>query len=297
MDVVSRPEEAVFTGADANRLVGATFGAAGRPVLLLHGAGQTRHAWTRTAQALAAAGFRATALDQRGHGDSAWVEDGAYTFEDFGRDAGAVLDSIRSERSVPPILVGASLGGMAGLIAQYASGGGRLGALVLVDITPSLAMAGLLRIKTFMSEHIETGFSSIEEAAAAVARYQPERSRPASLEGLLRNLRRREDGRLRWHWDPAIVVGGRNVMSGGDAMPAELRAAAASLTVPTLLVRGAASDLVTETEAAEFRRLVPQAGFIDIADAGHMVAGQRNDVFASAILEFLQGLPPAARNR
>ncbi|KQT53719.1 peroxidase [Aureimonas sp. Leaf454] len=299
MDAVrdAQSETVIFTGADGQRLEGTTFGAGGRPVLLLHGAGQTRHSWTRAAEALAASGFRATTLDQRGHGDSAWVDDGAYAFEDFGRDAGAVLDALAQASGMKPIVVGASLGGIAGLLAEYVSAGTRLGALVLVDVTPSLAMAGLLRIKAFMSEHIETGFASLEEAAAAVARYQPGRARSASLDGLSRNLRPRADGRLRWHWDPALIEGSRNVMSGGDAVPAELRAAAAALTVPTLLVRGGASDLVTETEAAEFRRLVPGAGYVDIADAGHMVAGERNDVFAAAIIDFLEGLPPVTRTR
>lgn len=295
-----RPPEPIgvsYTGADGARIVGSRFGEGGVPVLLLHGAGQTRHAWTRTAEALAAVGFEATALDHRGHGDSDWAEDAAYSFEDFGRDALAVCRAIREDRGERPILVGASLGGIAGLIASHAAAGDLLKALVLVDVTPSLALAGLLRIRVFMTENLESGFSSLEAAAEAVARYQPGRARPASLEGLARNLRQRADGRYHWHWDPALVLGARNVMSGSEAEAALLRAAAAGLRVPTLLVKGGASDLVTAPEVAEFRRLVPHARFVDIADAGHMVAGDRNDVFASAILGFLGELSPLEAER
>lgn len=293
----AEPSPVSYTGADGNRIVGARFGGDGVPVLLLHGAGQTRHAWTRTATALAAAGFDVIALDHRGHGDSEWVPDGAYAFEDFGRDALAVCRAVREEREEAPIVVGASLGGIAGLIASHAAEGELLKALVLVDVTPSLALAGLLRIRTFMSEHLETGFASLEEAAEAVARYQPGRARPSSLEGLARNLRQREDGRFYWHWDPGVVSSTRNVMSGGEAVSAQLRVAASNFAAPLLLVKGGASDLVTEPEVTEFRRLVPHASFVDIAEAGHMVAGDRNDIFAAAILHFLRGLSPDAAKR
>lgn len=291
------PVSVAYEGADGNRILGARFGEGGIPVLLLHGAGQTRHAWTRTAEALAGVRFEATALDHRGHGDSDRASDGAYAFEDFGRDVLAICRKIREDRGKAPVLVGASLGGIAGLLAEHAAGGDLLKALVLVDVTPSLAFAGLRRIRAFMTEHLEAGFASLEEAAEAVARYQPTRARPASPDGLARNLRKGPDGRFHWHWDPALVLSSRNVMSGGEAEAAELRAAAAALRVPTLLVRGGASDLVTEPEVEEFRRLVPHASYVDIADAGHMVAGDRNDVFASAILVFLQGLSPGAAKR
>ena len=64
-----QPATAMFKGAAGNRLVADVYGDAGQPVLLLHGGGQTRHAWRRTAEHLARAGATAYALDQRGHGD------------------------------------------------------------------------------------------------------------------------------------------------------------------------------------------------------------------------------------
>src|SRR5918995_2341051 len=100
-----------FEGAQRNRLVASEMGV-GRPVLLLHGGGQTRHAWSRTARRLAEAGWHAVALDQRGHGDSAWVADGAYAFRDFAADAAAVAQQIAQEQGRRPVAIGASLGGI-----------------------------------------------------------------------------------------------------------------------------------------------------------------------------------------
>ena len=89
-----QPSTAMFTGAAGNRLVADVFGDTGQPVLLLHGGGQTRHAWGRTAEHLARAGATAYALDQRGHGDSEWVADGHYAFADFAADAAAVARTL-----------------------------------------------------------------------------------------------------------------------------------------------------------------------------------------------------------
>jgi len=69
-----------------------------------------------------------------------------------------------------------------------------------------------------------------------------------------------------------------------------LRVAARRLRVPTLLVRGRLSDLLSEEGAQEFLALVPHARFADVSDAGHMVAGDRNDRFTTAVLDFLRDL-------
>ena len=276
-----------FTGASDNALLGDVHGEGGRPVLLLHGGGQTRHAWRRTAGLIGAAGMQAFAVDQRGHGDSDWVGSLAYSIADYGRDAEALALALRDRTGLAPVLVGASLGGLAGLSALGSSGKAPFAALILVDVTPSLNLAGLARIEGFMAADLEAGFASLDEAAEAVARYLPGRPARISAEGLGRNLRRHADGRWRWHWDPAFITGPRSVMSGGEAVTQGLREAARRLGVPTLLVRGAQSDLVTEAELAEFRALAPQADFVDISGAGHMVAGDRNDAFTPAVLEFL----------
>lgn len=269
-----------YLGAGGLALTGDTYGdPSDPPVVLLHGGGQTRHAWGGTAAALADAGWYAVSLDLRGHGDSNWAPDGDYTLEALSADLAAVCDTLGR----PPAVVGASLGGLTGLIAE-GERRCRLGALVLVDCAPRLESEGVERIIQFMTNGMD-GFPSLEVAADAIAAYMPHRPRPRDLEGLKKNLRLGADGRYRWHWDPQFLSGGRRPAASRD--PERLRRAARALRLPTLLVRGRMSDVVSEDGAAEFRALVPHARYIDVSGAGHMVAGDRNDIFAAAVVEFL----------
>lgn len=286
-----QPAQAIFTGAAGNRLMADVYGEAGGPVLLLHGGGQTRHAWRATAERVAEGGRMAYAVDQRGHGDSDWVAGGAYGFTDFAADARAVADTLAQRGGVRPIVIGASLGGIAALLAEGAAekkGEPRVfSALVLVDITPRVDLTGVEKIQGFMRSHAREGFGSIAEAADAVAAYLPHRPRPRSHEGLRKNLRQHPDGRWRWHWDPAFLDGRRPVNTGREAVEEALIAAARTLQIPALLVRGASSELVQEAHAKEFLELVPHAEYADVSGARHMVAGDRNDQFSQAILDFL----------
>lgn len=278
-----------YRGASGGRLAASRYapeGARRGAALLLHGGGQTRHAWDATAARLADHGVLAISVDQRGHGDSAWARDGAYTFFDFADDARCLAAQIEADEGAAAAVIGASLGGIAAMLAL-----GRsprcFSALVLVDVTPRLDRGGVANVTGFMREHVREGFDSVEEAAAAVARYLPHRPRPASSEGLRKNLRQRADGRYYWHWDPAFLDGPRAVTSRAAEAQAELERVAPSFAVPTLLARGQSSELVGEAEAAHFLALCPQAESVDVAGARHMVAGDRNDVFAQAALEFL----------
>jgi pimeloyl-ACP methyl ester carboxylesterase len=281
-------------GASGNRLAADVFGDAGRPVLLLHGGGQTRHAWRRTAVELARAGWLAYAVDQRGHGDSDWVADGAYAFADFAADVTAVAAELERRHGAPPVAIGASLGGIASLHAAGDAAARREGpifaALVLVDITPRVDPGGVAKVQGFMREHARDGFASVEEAAEAVAAYLPHRPRPRSTEGLKKNLRLHPDGRWRWHWDPRFLDGRRPVGRGRGELEDGLVAAARGLNIPTMLVRGGSSELVQEEHAKEFLTLVPHAKYADVSGARHMVAGDKNDQFSAAILGFLKHL-------
>lgn len=279
------PAVATLTGRDGNRLVADLQGPDDGPaVLLLHGGGQTRHSWRSTLTTLAERGWRAAAVDLRGHGESEWAEDGDYSLDAFAGDAAALAAGFDR-----PALVGASLGGLSAMVALSDHGMDIGSALVLVDVAHRLEEAGRERIAAFMTDH-QDGFATLDEAADAVAAYNPHRPRPSDLSGLRKNLRRREDGRWVWHWDPAFI-------SGRGGSPDETRSsivdedrlhkAARSLEIPTLLVRGRRSDLLSEGAAEEFLGLVPEARFADVAGAGHMVAGDRNDIFNRAILDFL----------
>jgi len=285
------PATAMFKGATGNKLVADVYGDGGQPVLLLHGGGQTRHAWRRTAEHLGRAGGTAYALDQRGHGDSEWVADGHYAFTDFAADAGAVAATLAERSGKRPIAIGASLGGMASLLAEgNAERAGNLpifAAIVLVDITPRVNRDGVAKIQGFMRERAGEGFATISEAADAVAAYLPHRPRPRSHEGLKKNLRQHPDGRWRWHWDPAVLRGERSFAIDHRILEQALIEAAKAITIPTLLVRGGSSELVHEAHVREFLELVPHADYIDVAEARHMVAGDSNDTFCDAVLEFV----------
>ncbi len=281
-----------YEGADGNRLVASVFEGKRQPVLLLHGGGQTRHAFDGPCRRLAQAGFESITVDQRGHGDSGWPPDGAYSFTDFGRDVEALARAIRAETGRAPVAAGASLGGIAALLAA-GSGPAVLAGLILIDVTPHLDPAGVDKVQGFMRTHVADGFATIEEAADAIASYLPHRPRPKSLAGLRKNLRHDPDGRWRWHWDPRFLDGPRPILAEAELVERALVDAASRLTVPALLVRGAQSELVAREHADEFLTLAPHAEFVDIADARHMVAGDRNDVFGDAIVSFMARRFPA----
>ena len=248
-------------------------------VLLLPGGGQTRHSWGKAGEQLAARGYRTVSLDLRGHGESGWSPDGVYDFDRFVDDLVCVLDTLAK----PAFLVGASLGGLTSLLT---AGERRtpVRGLALVDVAPQIELAGASRIADFMRAAPD-GFASLAEAADAVAAYLPHRRRPRNPSGLMKNLRLR-DGRYHWHWDPR--------MFGKDAREAEvaeitprLIAAAEALTIPTLLIRGGLSEVVSQAGVDQFRAVVPHAEVVEIPDADHMVAGDRNDKFNGAVIAFL----------
>jgi pimeloyl-ACP methyl ester carboxylesterase len=292
------PATATFIGAAGNRLLADVYGESGAPVLLLHGGGQTRHAWAKTAAAIAGKGHVAYAVDQRGHGDSEWISIGAYEFVDYAADAKTVAAELTRRCGSKPIAIGASLGGIAALLAEGEAErepeASVFSALVLVDITPRVDQSGVARVLGFMRANASEGFASIAEAADAVAEYLPQRPKPRSHEGLKKNLRLSPDGRWRWHWDPHFLDGPRAAGKNRAELEASLIDAARRIRIPALLVRGASSELVKEAHAQEFLELVPHADYVDVGGARHMVAGDRNDHFSAAVLSFLDRLPGMA---
>lgn len=274
-----------FTSHAGHKLALSCYGPEnGRPILFMHGGGQTRHAWGRSAAALGEEGWRSIAIDMRGHGDSDWTPH--YKVADFASDVKEIaLAQIRK-----PVMVGASLGGLSALLANAGEAGEVSCALVLVDIAPRINAAGVDRILGFMAAHPE-GFASLDEAATAVAGYQPQRTQKSDSSGLRKNLRQKEDGRWYWHWDPAMLAAFQRSREESNPENEErFYHAAETLTQPVLLVRGAQSDVVDEAITREFQERIPHARITDVTGAGHMVAGDRNDVFTNAVREFLNTL-------
>jgi pimeloyl-ACP methyl ester carboxylesterase len=247
-------------------------------VVLLHGGGQTRHAWASAVRHLASLGYRAISYDARGHGDSTWASDGNYAIGALAGDLRTIVSGIDG----PVALVGASMGG---LTAFYALGGSALPqtrALVMVDVVLRPDRAGSERVRRFMTANPD-GFASLEEVADAIASYNPHRPRPRNLSGLLKNVRLGADGRYRWHWDPAFLGGSWDI----DGREQLLSAVSSQITVPTLVLRGEHSDVVGDDGVESMRRLMPQVVVEDIHGAGHMIAGDSNSTFLTAIARFL----------
>lgn len=280
---MSRPTTAVrrFRVDDGVTLAADVGGAPSAPaVILSHGGGQTRHSWGTAMARLLADGYQAINVDARGHGDSDWSAVGDYRIDRLAADLAAIAATL----SAPLALVGASMGGAASLIAAAETGIAR--ALVLVDIVPRLDPEGAERIVAFMRARPD-GFANLDEAAAAVAAYYPQRPQPRDPSGLMKNLRRRADGRLHWHWDPAFVAASQ-ALSEPPRLTERLHEAARRIRIPTLLVRGMESDIVSEAGIAELREHLPHLEVCDVAAAGHMVAGDRNDAFNDGVAGFLR---------
>ncbi len=274
-----------FEGRDGLPLVGERWGDRNDPpVVFLHGGGQTRHSWGATAARVAQNGWQALTLDARGHGQSAWSDEGDYRLQSFAEDVRLVVETLDQ----PPVLVGASLGGLTSILLAGELVPGIARGVVLVDIVPDMEEAGAGRILSFMVARARVGFSSVEEVADAIEVYNPHRPRPSDLAGLQKNLRER-GGRFYWHWDPRFIepqegLGPEEIIDIDRLHVATQRVVD---DAPVLLVRGRVSDLVSAEKAAAFCARFPAVEFVDVSGAGHMVSGDRNDAFTSAVVEFL----------
>ena len=279
------PQTVRIPTADGLTLAADVAGPPGAPTVILgHGGGQTRHSWDKCEVQLADAGYFAINYDLAGHGESDWARGGGYTMESRAADLAAVA----AHGSRPFALVGASMGGVTALTAMTL--GLDAAALVLVDIVPKMNLAGADKVRGFMAAS-PNGFATLDDAADAISAYNPSRPRPKDLSGLHKNLRLGEDGRYRWHWDPAMMAD----MRGDPRRILEIMDAADwTDRVPTLLVRGMKSDIVDDDGVDDLRRRVPALEVADIGGAGHMVAGDRNDEFNAAVIEFLGRVMPAA---
>lgn len=281
----SNPQTVRFRGIDELTLVADEWNrdaeiAQDKPtILMLHGGGQNRFSWKNTGQILADAGFHVVALDSRGHGDSDRSPTANYSLETLTGDTLQVIYQIGR----PVALIGASMGGLTSLPVSHEAGPELVTKLVLVDVVPRFEKSGSARIRDFMFSGID-GFASLEEAADAVAAYLPHRARPRSVEGLKKNLRLR-DGKWFWHWDPAFLTA-----PGDDPFErAEmLEHAAINLEIPILLIRGKLSDVVSTEGVQDFLQKVPGAQFVELSDAGHTAAGDDNDAFTDAVVQFVR---------
>lgn len=269
---------------DGIELVGDAFGSPSDPkVVFLHGTGQDRRAWAATAEALGSAGWFAVTVDLRGHGDSGWSADGGYGTDRFTADLTAMVDSIGR----PAALVGSSLGGRTAMVAAGEAATPLATSLVLVETAARLDDGGAARIGTFLRQHLD-GFGDLDEVADAIASYRGTPRRPTDPVRLQQVVRRRDDGRFHWLWDARIIVrDGEIVQHRSEAEHIRTADAARAITVPTLLLRGEHSDLVTAQAAAHLLELIPHCEHAEVAGMAHMIAGDRDEQLQRYVTEFL----------
>ena len=274
----------VFKVSEDREIIASEWGDRVNPlVIMLHGGGQTRHSWKGVAAKIANLGFHVIAHDLRGHGESFWDSDGDYTFDAHRDDLVKIIQQLGKKAN----LVGASLGGMISLsLAGHVEESKHCSGLIMVDIGMRPNDEGSDRIVEFMRSGAK-GFASVEEAADAVSGYLPHRERPKDISGLKKNLRLKADGRYYWHWDPLFLTDRTGMGEVREERFRQLENSAKRITVPTLLVQGALSDILTNKEKEEFLNAVPHAKFAEIQQATHMVVGDKNDIFAEAIVDFL----------
>ncbi|WP_062344026.1 alpha/beta fold hydrolase [Novosphingobium sp. CCH12-A3] len=249
----------------------------GPPVVFFHGGGQSRRAWRGAASNIAAAGYRTYTVDLRGHGASDWAADGDYLLDAFGRDVAALIDTFDR----PVVLVGASRGGQSALVGASRRPG-RVALVMLADVAPLLRDEGVDDFRDFFAASA-AGFATVDAAADTLAEHLG-LQRKSDVSGLEKTMRRGLDGRLYWQWDP-LTVSPEFLNPPSESLA--LEHAAARITDPVVLVRAEHSTIVTDEGEALFRKLTPQLEVVLAKGVGHMITGDRNDVFAETLLDYL----------
>jgi pimeloyl-ACP methyl ester carboxylesterase len=276
------------TGGHGNALHVLEWSTEGVPMVLLHGHGNEAHLWDDFVPTVSEH-YRVLAVDQRGHGDSGWDAEGRYDSNTMADDLEAILEHFEIDRFV---LIGFSMGGRVSM-AFAGRHPERLAGLVLVDIAPELDARGIARIGNEMSEQRAPVFTSVEEYARMLSLNYPA-GQPAAIQRMAKyGLRQREDGLFELKMDPNLRGERADTPEAKDAEEAFIQHqwdALAKITCPTLVVRGAASDILSPDTADKRVDEVLQNGTLAvIPQAAHSVATDNPEAFQQAVAKFVLG--------
>lgn len=250
------------------------------PMLLLHGFAQNAHSWDFVTLAFAGQ-RRVIALDQRGHGDSGWAADGDYTPDAAQRDLDVVVDTLGLKKM---LLVGLSMGGR-NAFTFAARRPEVVKALVIVDVGPEIVSRGTSRIREFTSQ--PDTLESFDAFVERTLRYSPRREEWRIRGSLANSLKQLPDGRWTWKYDPVLRDPSRWGRIRLD--PAEGWRSWRSIQAPTLIVRGAESDLLAVEVAQRMERELPgRATLAQVPEAGHLVPGDNPVAFEAELQRFLE---------
>jgi pimeloyl-ACP methyl ester carboxylesterase len=251
------------------------------PIVLLHGGGQSARTWDACCLVLARR-HRCLALDQRGHGDSAWSPEGAYGFDDHADDIAAFIDALDL---TAPTLAGMSMGGI-NAIACAARDPRRLRALVIVDVAPEVQVEPVERMMRGIAACRR--FASPRDAAERLARLGARRDRTLLEATLALNLRREAHGDWTWKYDPRTLadLSAERILAPRRPLWNVLP----RIGCPALVVRGAHSEIFSEEDAARLARTLPRASRATVAGARHSVQTDNPAGLAQAMIEFEESL-------
>lgn len=249
------------------------------PIVMLHGFGVSGHMFDEFAARMMDR-FRLIAVDQRGHGDSDWSDEGDYSRDAFVADAEGFREALGLDRFV---LMGHSMGGL-NAVSYAVKYPQRVRALVLVDVGPEAAKEGVDNILRFTQGPDELEFEQFVEGAH---RFNPRRSIDNIRERMRHRLKPTEGGKWTWKFDKRFRQGQDGLRIGGELSNDETWQLFRSVTAPTLLVRGAESDVLTQEVAERAVREMPRARLALVAEAGHSVPGDNPDDFTDAVRSFL----------
>ena len=256
------------------------WGAKGRhPILFLHGGGLNAHTWDVVCLMLRRE-YHCLALDQRGHGDSEWEPTADYSFDAQIRDIEGLVEKLGLQR---PLLVGHSMGGFAaiGYAMRHAA---TMSGLALVDVGPELSMDGAKRIRDFVSQDRE--LESVDAFVQKAMSFNPMRNPALLRRSLMHNLRQLPNGKWTWKHDP-------NRMSGNFAGERIERAKQIfeqihSISCPTLIMRGARSDVFSDDNASKFAEALPKGRWVRVENAGHTIQGDNPAGLLATLRPFLK---------
>ncbi len=247
-----------------------------QPVLFLHGGGLTAHTWDVVCLALRDS-YRCVALDQRGHGDSDWSETGDYSVQAYREDLESFVGHLGLHN---PVLVGQSLGGR-NAISYTGRHSADVKALVAVDIGPDFRREGAHKIRDFMAMPAE--LDSVERFVERAMAFNPMRDERLLRRSLMHNLKQLPNGKWTWKYDRRFPRGAEeDVARSTEALWQDAR----QINCPTLVARGAHSEVFTDTDAERFATSLPKARWVRVENAGHTIQGDNPKGFLEATQAF-----------
>jgi esterase len=254
------------------------WGGTSAPILFLHGGGLTAHTWDCVAVMLRER-FRCVALDQRGHGDSEWSPVVDYRIASHVGDIEGFIDAMGLQR---PILVGQSMGGL-NSIAYATRHSDRMRAMVIVDVAPEISTPGADRIRDFASTpELDSPEAFLERAV----KFNPIRDPAVLRRSLHYNLRETPAGKWTFKHDQRRRTD--DAMKSFTEDRSRLGSEVSKIKCPTLVVRGALSDVLTDASAEKFARSLPNGRWVRIEKSGHNVQGDNPRALLDAMSAFFR---------